>query len=161
MRVIDVQQRCIPQVERTDCKYLTLSYVWGPPWARKLQATKANVQSLKQPGALPRALLPATIDDAITVCKKLGERYLWVDSLCVVQDDAKNKTREIGRMDITYSSAVLNIVAAAGDHAGFGLSGVGCLECSIAQKKAKLKDCEIVQVLPSLPKTVDASFWRP
>jgi hypothetical protein len=123
----------------------------------KLKATKANIQSLEQPGVMSSELLPATIDDAITVCGKLRERYLWVDSLCIVQDDAESKASEISRMDLIHSSAFLNVVAVAGDNADFGLPGVSRVERSTLQKKEKLSDCEIVQVLPSLPKAVDSS----
>jgi hypothetical protein len=139
---------------------LTLSYVWGPPEAQKLRASKANIHSLEQPGALVNSSLPATLDNAITVCEKLGEQYLWVGSLCILQDDADDKAREISRMDITYSSAFLNIVAAAGDNADFGIPGVSSLERSTAQKKTKLHDCEIVQTIPSMLKIVDSSVWN-
>ena len=104
--------------------------------------------------------MPATIDDAISVRQKLGERHLWVDDLCIIQDDVENKADEISMMDLTYSSAFLNVVAAAGDHADFGLAGVSRLERSTTPKKAKLRDCEIVQVLPSLSQAVDSSAWN-
>lgn len=80
-------------------------------------------------------------------------------SLYTVQDDADNKVSDISRMDLTYFSAFLNIVAAAGDNADIGLPGVSRLERSTLQKKAKLSDCEIVQALPSLPKTVGSLLW--
>ncbi|KAE9365118.1 HET-domain-containing protein, partial [Stipitochalara longipes BDJ] len=65
--------------------------------------------------------LPQTIQDAITVTRKLGEKYLWIDSLCIIQDSETDKLQEIGRMDEVYKNAFLTISAASGKgcHDGF------------------------------------------
>ncbi|KAF8161872.1 hypothetical protein BJ912DRAFT_935747 [Pholiota molesta] len=46
--------------------------------------------------------LPQTIADAILVANKLGLRYLWVDALCIIQDSAEDKVRELGAMAHIY-----------------------------------------------------------
>jgi hypothetical protein len=80
---------------------------------------------MKAPGSLNvqshRVTISRTVGDAIDMCRQLGERYLWVDTLCIVQDSSKDKMWQIGRMGRIYSSAVLTIVAAAGTDADAGL----------------------------------------
>lgn len=48
--------------------------------------------------------LPGTIEDAIRLTSSLGYRYLWIDALCIVQDDPiSEKKRHLGRMDAIYN----------------------------------------------------------
>jgi hypothetical protein len=57
--------------------------------------------------------------------KSLGAKYLWVDRLCIVQDDEKSKAQCIGAMSSIYASAYMAIVASGGADADHGLRGVG------------------------------------
>lgn len=122
-RLIDVHNQCLV-LQRAPCRYIALSYVWGG--IDSLSTIKLNVPYLEQPGALaPKSeWLPRTISDAIHLVEQLGERYLWVDRLCIVQDDEESKMQEIERMDKIYGNAFLAIIAATGDDADAGLSGL-------------------------------------
>ena len=66
-------------------------------------------------------MLPKTFQDAITITRKLGYRYIWIDSLCIVQDSQHDWQREASLMGEYYGSAHLTISAASaiGDHVGF------------------------------------------
>jgi hypothetical protein len=68
--------------------------------------------------------IPRTIRDAMAVVRKLGIRYLWVDALCIIQDDPQDKAKEIHRMDSIYEGSTFTLVAASGSHADAGLSAV-------------------------------------
>ena len=59
--------------------------------------------------------LPATIQDAVIVTRKLGLRYLWVDALCIFQDSTSDKDVEIAKMDQIYQNARLTISAASAE----------------------------------------------
>ena len=65
--------------------------------------------------------LPQSIRDAILVTEKLGMRRLWVDSLCIIQDDVADKAREIAQMPQVYGNATVTIAAprASGVEEGF------------------------------------------
>lgn len=124
-RVVDVDTMCIVYAPLR-CRYIALSYVWGTRKKSRLVLTSHNEETLMQPGALAnaRVLIPNTILDAITVVRKLRERYLWVDSLCLVQDDAGELQECVAIMDLFYEMAILTVVAAGGEDAWAGLQGV-------------------------------------
>lgn len=158
-RVIDVQRRCVMKAPR-DCTYVTLSYVWGSPQYRKLVLTKANLHRLERMGALSEQVLPATLEDAIHVCIAIGQRYLWIDSLCIVQDDIEIKRREVSRMGEIFSRSYVCIVAAGGDNANAGLPGVYSRLRDTEQHRMLVQDIEIAEVLPNFAGVVDRSTWN-
>ncbi|ROT37955.1 HET-domain-containing protein, partial [Sodiomyces alkalinus F11] len=88
--------------------YVTLSYCWGGP--QPIVATKATLKQLQT--GIRAASLPQTLQDAVKVTSALGFRYLWVDALCIVQDDNVDKMNEIGSMDQVYGNSTLTISAA-------------------------------------------------
>ncbi|KAK4178820.1 HET-domain-containing protein [Triangularia setosa] len=124
-RCIDVEHNCLVKLPQGS-RYATLSYVWGQ--GKKFMTVKSNLRSLEKPQSLTSpeylAQIPATIRDAIHVTKEIGMRYLWVDSLCIVQDAFETKVAAIQAMDIVYSAANLVIVAAGSEHADAGIAGV-------------------------------------
>ena len=119
-RLIDVvEERVVESSLR--CRFLALSYVWGG--YQKFQSTKQNQNFLGQRCSLRDAELPLTIRDAIDLVREIGERYLWVDSLCITQDDDDYKMGQIRLMDQIYNNAVAVIVCATGKNAEAGLIG--------------------------------------
>jgi hypothetical protein len=77
------------------------------------------------------SLLPQTIKDAITACKKLQIRNLWVDRLCILQDEEPN-TRDLhlNAMGEIYGNSYSTLVAMAGNDAEYGLPGVDSIKQS-------------------------------
>ncbi|KAF4485636.1 heterokaryon incompatibility (HET) domain containing protein [Fusarium agapanthi] len=65
----------------------------------------------RQPIALLEGKLPRAFEDAIGFTKRLGERYIWIDALCIPQDEPDIKARQISQMDQIYSSSVCTIVS--------------------------------------------------
>ncbi|KAK4188289.1 heterokaryon incompatibility protein-domain-containing protein [Podospora australis] len=93
-------------------EYLALSYVWGH--AKMLKTTKSNFAALTKKDALRRLSVPATIRDSIDLVCLLGLRYLWVDCLCIIQDDQSSLVPQLRKMASIYENAVLTIAAAYG-----------------------------------------------
>ncbi|PQE21398.1 HET domain-containing protein [Rutstroemia sp. NJR-2017a BBW] len=64
--------------------------------------------------------LPKTCRHAVRACRDLGLRYLWIDSLCIIQGNESEWRHEAGKMSTVYGNAFLVIVASAasGDHGG-------------------------------------------
>ena len=91
LRMVDVVNNCVTPAPRS-CKYVALSYVRDQiDFLAVLKLLKDNVAELEQPGSFAQSKhydkIPLTIRDAMLVVKELGMQYLWVDSLCIVQDD--------------------------------------------------------------------------
>ena len=118
-RLLDCLTRKVVQT-LGPAKYAALSYVWGSP-----QATSSSDVKYKVGETLWK--LPQTIEDAITVTKSLNLRYLWVDRLCIPQDDKANFHLELKSMALIFESAQLTIIAGHGNGANDGLPGVGSL----------------------------------
>ena len=84
-----------------------------------LRLTKTNLEAMRI--RCPLADLTPTFQDAIYVARKLQVEYLWIDCLCIIQDDAPDKKREISKMGHIYKSALCNIAAAEEYHPQLGL----------------------------------------
>lgn len=91
--------------------YTALSYCWGR--FQDIITTQANMS--QHVLGIPLDTLPQTIRDAIRVTRKLGYQYLWVDALCIVQDNTKDKATEINNMGAIYKNATLTIAASNSD----------------------------------------------
>jgi hypothetical protein len=123
LRLIDAEAGCLVEKRNLE-KYVALSYVWGA--VSNFRLTKANRTALLTPGSLKEvwSLLPETIKDTIALVQRLGGRYLWVDALCLLQNDTEDLDRGVNAMDLIYELAWLTIVAACGHDANARLSGV-------------------------------------
>jgi hypothetical protein len=106
--------------------YVALSYVWGTK--NFLATTKSSIESLQKPGALVatgrREQVPRTIQDAMDLVRNIGLQFLWVDALCIIQDDQAQKHRDITNMAGIYANASLTILATQGEEADSGLKGI-------------------------------------
>lgn len=92
-------------------EYVALSYCWGQR-DQPMATTNSNLQSRIEQG-FSLADMPDTIQDAVLVCRRLGFRYIWIDSLCILQDDRADKKREIRKMAGIFEGSFLTIVAAS------------------------------------------------
>jgi hypothetical protein len=97
--------------------YATLSHCWGRSRAVKL--TSANRESFLR--GIPIDSLPLTFQHAIGVVRSLGVRYLWIDSLCIVQDSVADWEVESSVMASVYGHASVNIAATSSSDSGGGL----------------------------------------
>ncbi|KAF9880078.1 hypothetical protein CkaCkLH20_02032 [Colletotrichum karsti] len=103
-------------------KYAALSHCWGPPEKRPPCTLKGNLSHHKE--GIPWTKLSQTFKDACALCCDLGIEYLWIDSLCIVQDDATDWKTEAAIMGRTYEEALLVIAASAATDSSQGLFGV-------------------------------------
>lgn len=91
-------------------RYAALSYCWGnvKPTAT---TTKETLSSHLQ--CIEFSTLPQCLQDAVTVTRGLGIRYLWIDALCIIQDDSDDWGRESGTMYQIFYNSFVTIAAAA------------------------------------------------
>lgn len=157
IQLIDVKRRKL--VRRSgNCKFVALSYIWGLNLnPTRLVCRKSNAEDLERDGALDAKSLPRTIEDAIQVCRKIGERYLWVDRLCIVQDDLSSKHDQIEAMANIYSSAYLVLVVLDGNMET-GIPGVQQRPIEM-QMHAEIAGLSYVNQLPTPKELIDHSDW--
>ena len=100
--------------------YATLSHSWGTAESGpRVTLTKDNLSDFQEKG--PSQALPRTFADAFQVVRELGIEYLWVDSLCIIQDSKKDWFNEAAQMWEIYMNSQLNISATASAASSQGL----------------------------------------
>jgi hypothetical protein len=101
----------------THGRYLALSHCWGAVLhVKTMTATlSSHLQSIKEES------LSQLLRDAVKITRLLGHRYLWVDALCIIQDDATDWKREAAMMGSVYENAYLTIAATDGRDGNYSL----------------------------------------
>ncbi|KAK5070266.1 hypothetical protein LTR64_002105 [Lithohypha guttulata] len=112
-RILDISEQDPLLVESAKiplCEYVALSYCWGNPNKHRTLRTMTWNYTQYQAGIAFTAF-PATLRDAISLARTLGFKYIWIDALCIIQDDHDDWTKEAANMCRIYSEASLTIVA--------------------------------------------------
>jgi hypothetical protein len=155
--VVDVINHCLLRTT-SDVRYIALSYVWGG--MTMLASTKKNFTDLHRPGCLNlRSDIPQVVKDAMYLVTILGERYLWVDRLSIVQD-SPGKHDHISRMDIIYTHALFTIAAVDGVHAGAHLPGILPRSRLPVLHEEMLNGVQYKSEPASLDRVLDASIYE-
>ncbi|KAG9498412.1 hypothetical protein J7337_009217 [Fusarium musae] len=101
-------------------KYATLSHCWGTPSSASIKLLKSTSSNFTHDG-IALGDLSLTFRDAADVCKRLGIQYIWIDSLCIMQDDPQDWLEESTRMADIYANAFIGLFAG---HAKDGNGGL-------------------------------------
>jgi hypothetical protein len=96
--------------------YVTLSHVWG----KKRIITTTTINKAEHEKCIPFGELSQTFRDAVATVRSLNLRYLWIDSMCILQDDPQDWSSEAAKMGSYYLNSLFTIaaVSAPGGHAG-------------------------------------------
>lgn len=140
--VIDVAEMRLTSLP-VGSRYVALSYTWG---SHTLYTTNiSNIRLHQEHGGLEKvfALLPKVIRDAIQLVRSLRERYLWVDSLCIVQNNDISWSLNSSVMDLVYGNAYVTICAAEGEGAQMGL-------------RASIPNARYLKLSKNVPKVLDS-----
>jgi hypothetical protein len=139
--------RLIRPPEGSSGQYVALSYCWG---VRPQIALTVRLAESKNCHFILDTL-PPTIRDAVIICRRLGFRYLWVDTLCIIQDspNAEDWVQQSARMDEIYGNASLTLAAAAGTSVWDGMlvptTDIPPVACSIPFKNGN-KAVPIIEI---------------
>lgn len=157
LRVIDVENSCITEAPK-NCIYLALSYVWGGVQQNRL--SREVLREWTEPGGLLRAALSKTISDAMFLTQKLGYQFLWVDSVCIVQNDPSDRMHQIQQMHCIYDHALLTIIAASGENCSDGIAGIQGTPRIPLQALIRVDGVEFASVHVKEHRFIDRSTWN-
>jgi len=146
VRFIDVESRHVVEYPGPHCEYVALSYVWG-------DVTQGNYKLGDTVKKLPR-----TLEDTLAFTKKLGKRYIWIDSVCIDQSDDRDKANQIDRMWSIYRGAYVTIIALSGASADSGLSRLGRPEY-YPQLTCRIKGKTLISLMPTLSQQIWEAPW--
>lgn len=104
-------------------EYIALSHCWGSN--PTITATKSNWKQLAS--NIPFESLPPLFQDAVIIVRQLGIRYIWIDSLCIIQDSVRDWETESAKMGGIYENSYVTISATS--------SGDGDARCLTGRKK--------------------------
>jgi hypothetical protein len=104
----------------TDTQYATLSYCWGTKSTFKV--TKSTWQDLTS--GVPIEKFPRTIQDAIKFTRSIDLEFLWIDSLCIIQDSEEDWNREAANMCEVYQGSFLTIAGLGASSSEEGLFAI-------------------------------------
>jgi len=91
--------------------YFTLSYRWNPTKAASFQTTTSNESKYSK--RIRIESLPKVMQDAISITRRFGVQYLWIDALCIIQDSPRDWEQEAKEMATIYKNSLLTIAVAA------------------------------------------------
>ena len=112
---------CLVETKRFNSfteEYMALSHCWGLSMPESAKTTSASLNSHLQ--AIKLSDLPKTFVDFITIARGMDVPYVWIDSLCIIQDDLHDWQVQSAQMKSVYSSACLTISAASAPDGSFG-----------------------------------------
>lgn len=159
--VVDVNRHCLVELP-LHSRYVALSYVWPTFDPNTLQLKKDNLQELRTPGSIQELLskLPRVIRDACQVVSMLKETFIWIDALCIVQDDPALKLKLIKQMDKVYGQAYVTLVAAtAVDRSeDYAIPGIGTARLH-QQFVGEIEGIRLVSALPDYNTSLASCRW--
>jgi hypothetical protein len=91
-------------------QYVCLSHCWGD--TMPLQTTSTTIRHFEETG-IPWETLPKTFQDAVDISHLLGIKYVWIDSLCIIQNDVEDWRHEGSKMSDIYSGAYVTLAASS------------------------------------------------
>lgn len=100
-------------------EYTALSYCWGVDRCPEAMTTRSSEESHRQ--QIVFSSLPKTFRDAMTMTAAVGIRFIWIDSLCIIQEDREDWAREAATMSSVYQGCSLVLAAASSLDAHGGL----------------------------------------
>ena len=129
--------------------YTTLSHCWGAAGSGPLTTTLANFASRKE--RIRFNELPLTFQDAVITTRKLKIPYLWIDSLCIIQDSPSDWENEAARMAIVYAGSACTLSALSSEHSNGGFFRVAKKKTDYVSRYDLTLGSQRIRVFPCEP----------
>jgi hypothetical protein len=122
--------KLVDNLDGSKKQYITLSYCWGI-LKHTLRTTSRSLRLRKT--RIHYSSMPRTFRDVVTIARRLGVQYVWIDALCIIQDDISDWERESVKMGGIYSLAYVTVAADAGED-----SDAGCFNIKSSSQEEHL-----------------------
>lgn len=145
--LLDLKRQCLVKAT-VDHEYVALSYVWGQSTS-DFGCRKANLKRFLEHGSLDDPdffLIPPLVSSAMDFTRQMGQRFLWIDRYCIVQDDGRHKHEQVMAMGTIYANACFTMVSADGD-ASIGIAGIGTSASHATRRRNTFKSVGDVEIL--------------
>lgn len=109
--------RNVASMKEKNIQYITLSHCWGTDELLTLRASTVD----RLLSGIQVSELPLTFRDAIDIARKVVKKFLWIDSLCILQDSEDDWQAESSKMADIYSGSTCNVAASAAANASAGI----------------------------------------
>jgi hypothetical protein len=109
------------EVSQEQGYYVTLSHCWGPREHQPLRTTLNPDTFSQYKAGIKIEDMPKTFRDAVELTRRIGPRYLWIDSLCIIQDSKEDWETESAKMASIYHNALLTLAASVAPDSRHGL----------------------------------------
>ncbi|KAI2471035.1 HET-domain-containing protein [Annulohypoxylon bovei var. microspora] len=122
-------------------RYAAISYCWGSPEQAKLQLKTERSSLLSRLSSIEEHKMTRVLRDAVETCRALSIPYLWINTLCIIQDDPQDWEQESTSMGKIYTNAYLTICA---------LSSDSCNESFLTRKPSQIEIPFFSKVKPEI-----------
>lgn len=149
-RVVDLGRQgdgAVPEIRLYESqnevqRYMCLSHCWG----KYVSITTTTKTLAERKAGIPWSSLSKTFQEAITICRKFGVRYIWIDSLCIIQDSREDWEREAAKMAPYYQGAYLTIAASKSADGGQGCFAAPSAENATAELSGRTSEGELYSI---------------
>lgn len=101
-------------------RYMAVSHCWGNiPQSEQFRLLNENIETLSE--NIDYAALPQTFQDAVDLSRRLGTRYIWIDSICIIQNNAADWVAESARMGSVYRHSYFTLAVSSSPSSLVGL----------------------------------------
>jgi hypothetical protein len=132
-------------------RYMTLSYRWGDPSTMTLMLTRDNLNQMM--AEIDISTLPTTFQHAVKITRHLDIQYLWIDSICITQDDKVDIHEEVQKMHQVYRKSYCNLTACFAENSTGGLfcdrAGPKKLFATVVAPKSQFLGDQTWTILPT------------
>ncbi|KAI1136897.1 HET-domain-containing protein [Hypoxylon sp. FL0543] len=108
--------------------YVALSYCWGDCRPECMTTPETLQRNMRR---IPWSTLPATFQDAVKFTRSLGVKYIWIDTICIIQGNREDWSYEAGKMFHVYGNAYVTLAALYGDSSASGLRSTSMESLSV------------------------------
>jgi hypothetical protein len=102
-----VETHGFPSVDETSQPYLALSYCWGKG-GPSIKTTKSNYSHLQK--SISYSTLPKAYQDTVRVARAVGVKFIWIDALCIIQDDREDWEKESRMMAEIFQNSLVTLI---------------------------------------------------